>query len=218
MAHFTDEYRRFFRDLAKTNSKEWFDANRKRYEEHVKKPFAAFLADLIAELASRDPALERLQPKDAVGRINRDIRFSKDKTPYNPFMSAILTPGGRKDKVTPGLALRVGDFVWMAGGSYMPSKESLQTIRERIRDEMPAFRKLLKAKRFASRFGELEGEANKRVPKEFQDALEKEPLIARKQFYFTTELDGDVVTNGKLIRTIIQHWEAARPLNEFFNV
>ena len=217
MKHFTDEFRAFFRDLAKNNNKKWFDANRKRYEHHVKQPFADFVRALITELATHDSAFAKLLPKDAIGRINRDTRFAKDKTPYNIFVNAILTPGGRKEMGKPGIALRLGDGIWVGGGSYMPSKEKLQAIRERIRDETDEFQKLLKARRFKSRFGEIQGDAHKRIPKEFQDTFEREPLIARKQFYYTAELDGQILTSAKLTKTIMQYWEAAKPMNEFLN-
>ncbi|HNR54889.1 MAG TPA: DUF2461 family protein, partial [Flavobacteriales bacterium] len=81
MAWFTNDFNDFFKDLAKNNNKEWFDANRKRYEASVKEPFTAFVAEAIKRIGKHDKAV-RIEPKEAIFRINRDIRFSKDKTPY----------------------------------------------------------------------------------------------------------------------------------------
>ena len=86
---FNEEYLDFFKELAQFNKKEWFDENRKRYEKSVKIPFKKFVTELIQEIQKIDPEVE-IEAKDAVFRINRDIRFSKDKTPYKIQMSAIL--------------------------------------------------------------------------------------------------------------------------------
>ena len=83
-AYFEEDFLDFFTELAFNNEKSWFDVNRKRYEKSVKDPFKAFVVDMIAGIAEFDPSITTdLQPKDVSFRINRDIRFSKDKTPYN---------------------------------------------------------------------------------------------------------------------------------------
>ena len=82
MAYFTDDFMQFFRELQENNSKEWFDANRKRYQNSVKDPFYAFIDHMIGLINERDNSVQ-IAAKDAVMRINRDIRFSKDKTPYS---------------------------------------------------------------------------------------------------------------------------------------
>jgi len=82
MAYFTKEYLDFFQELEKNNSKEWFDKNRKRYENHVRKPMIALVEDVVSSMQEHDSGFNP-DPKKCVGRINRDTRFSKDKTPYN---------------------------------------------------------------------------------------------------------------------------------------
>ena len=104
MAYFTNEYFAFFKELAGNNNKDWFDANRKRYEEHVKDPFKHFLQDLINAIKVLDDRID-LTPNQAGFRINRDIRFSKDKTPYKLNRSAIISPGGTKNKSTENKSL-----------------------------------------------------------------------------------------------------------------
>ena len=81
MAWFTSDFNTFFKDLARNNNKEWFDANRKRYEASMKQPFESFTTEVIKRVAKHDKSV-KIGPKEAIFRINRDIRFSKDKTPY----------------------------------------------------------------------------------------------------------------------------------------
>ncbi|MCB0818301.1 MAG: DUF2461 family protein, partial [Flavobacteriales bacterium] len=81
MAWFTADYQRFFKDLAAHNDRDWFHANKKRYETSVKKPFEAFVQELIDRMGKLDKQY-RITPKEAIFRIHRDVRFSNDKTPY----------------------------------------------------------------------------------------------------------------------------------------
>ena len=107
MKYFTSDFVEFFKDLAKNNQKEWFHENKKRYEASIKNPFTLFLKDLIAEIQKFDSELH-IEPKDCILRINRDVRFSKDKTPYNLHYTAFISKGGKKDKSIPGFFLRFG--------------------------------------------------------------------------------------------------------------
>ena len=94
---FEKDFIDFFKELAQNNNKEWFDSNRKRYESSIKKPFKEFISKLISEIQLHDSEV-LIEPKDAIFRINRDIRFSKDKTPYKLQTSAIVSAGGRKNR------------------------------------------------------------------------------------------------------------------------
>jgi uncharacterized protein (TIGR02453 family) len=100
---FTEDYRRFFMELAANNHKDWFDVNRKRYELSVKEPFQKFVQHLIVEFIKLDPSFSDLTPKDCIFRINRDIRFSPDKTPYKLYCSAVISPGGKKSRSLSGV-------------------------------------------------------------------------------------------------------------------
>ena len=97
MAYFTKDFIDFFKELAANNKKEWFDFNRKRYEKSVKQPFAEFVQEMIDRIRADDPKVD-ISTKDAIFRINRDVRFSKDKTPYKTHMAAIVSARGKKDK------------------------------------------------------------------------------------------------------------------------
>jgi uncharacterized protein (TIGR02453 family) len=215
MAWFTPDFNQFFIDLAPNNNKEWFDANRKRYELSVKEPFEVFVADVIRQVAKVDPKVT-ITPREAIFRINRDVRFSKDKAPYKSRMSAVVASGGRKDHSSGGIYFEIGpENVAFYGGQYMPDKDQLQRIREHISANLSQFKKLRTAKAFVDHFGEMQGEKNKIVPKEFKDALAKEPLIANKQFYFMAELPPKTVTSPKLVDLLMEHYTAMKPMNDF---
>ena len=143
MPYFDQDFQNFFSELEKNNNKEWFDQNRKRYEKSVKSPFYEFVDDLIGLINEDDPEV-RIQTKDAVFRINRDIRFSKDKSPYKVHMSAIISPGGRKDKSAPGIYVQLDHKeVRFYGGAHMVDKDQLYKIRKAIANDLPKFQKLI---------------------------------------------------------------------------
>ena len=213
MAWFTADFNQFFKDLAKNNNKEWFDVNRKRYEAVVKEPFVAFVAEAIKRMAKHDKSIA-IEPKDAIFRINKDIRFSKDKTPYKLETSAIISPAGRKDHNTPGIYFALGpEAIKFYGGCYQPEKEQLFAIREAIMRDGKGFRKVIGAKPFSTLFGTVQGEANKVLPAEFKAAALKEPLIANKQFYVGAEKAAKLVTDPKLMDMLMDHWLGMCPFN-----
>ena len=133
MAHFTQDYLDFFKELAANNNKEWFHANKKRYEASVKKPFEEFIQEIIDRTAKIDDRFAG-EAKKAVFRIYRDVRFSKDKTPYKMNCSAVIAPGGRKDGIGyPGMYLEMGpEHFRFYSGLFMPDKEALYQVREYI--------------------------------------------------------------------------------------
>lgn len=215
MRYFTKDFNQFFKDLSKNNNREWFDQNRSRYKESVKDPFEHFLTDLIGQIQSFDLELN-VTPRDCMLRINRDIRFSKDKTPYNTHHTAFVSTAGKKDKSMPGLFLRFGpDMVGIMGGCYMPSKGQLQNIRTSIADDPRQLRSLIEAPGFISKFGKIKGEEHKRIPKEFQASARDEPLIAKKQIYFMSEISNDFVPTEKVLDVVMEYWHTARPVNNY---
>ena len=213
MAWFTNDFNAFFKDLAKNNNKEWFDANRKRYEASVKKPFEVFVAEAIKRIGKHDKNV-RIEPKEAIFRINKDIRFSKDKTPYKLNTSAIISPAGRKDHSTPGIYFELGpESVKFYGGCYQPEKDQLEKIRTAIMRDTKGFRKTIESKAFTTLFDGVNGEKNKVLPAEFKSAALKEPLIANKQFYVGAERAAKLVADPKLMDHLMDHYLAMCPFN-----
>lgn len=216
MPHFTKDFIKFFQDLTKNNDREWFHANKKNYEVHVKNPFKDFVQLIIDKMQEVDPTVVIL-PKDAIFRINRDIRFAKDKTPYKTNVSAAISAGGRKDHSKPGVYFEMGaENFSIYSGVYQPDKNQLQSIREGIASQPKEFEKILNDKKFKKFWGEIHGEKNKRIPKEFKEDVETQPLIANKQFYVMTQFDADKILDPKLDKIVMEYYLAAKPLGDFF--
>ena len=212
MPYFTPDYITFFEELALNNTKEWFDQNRSRYEKSVKKPFYAFVERMIDLISEDDPAV-MITPKDAIFRINRDIRFSNDKTPYKTNFSAVVSPGGRKEMVTPGLYFELGaGEIGLYGGLYMLDKDQLLKVRRFIAGDPQRFKKELGNPDFKEHFETLRGDQHKRLPKEFQEVAEEVPLIANKSFYYYTKLDRDQLLKDDFDQVLMKYYYQAKPM------
>lgn len=216
MAYFTQDYLDFFKELAANNHKDWFHENKKRYEKSVKEPFNVFVQDIIDSTAKIDDRFAG-QAKDAVFRIYKDVRFSKDKTPYKLQSSALIAPGGRKLGMgTPGMYLELGpEHFRFYSGLYMLEKDVLQRVREYIMSNSNQLDKLLAEKQFVENFGELRGEKNKVLPKEFKEAAEQQPLLFNKQFYFFATLEPETVLRDDLADVVMEHFAASQPMRKF---
>jgi uncharacterized protein (TIGR02453 family) len=170
---------------------------------------------LISVIYKDDDSLQ-VEAKDCILRINRDIRFTKDKTPYNLNCTAFISPSGKKDKSIPGIFVRFSaKMIGVMGGCVSVEKEQLENIRAAITKDAKAFRKLLETKNFVSKFGEIKGDVMKRIPKDLQAAIDAKPLIANKQFYFVAELDPKLMLEDNLIETLMEYWHAMKPVNEY---
>ncbi len=213
---FSADFNQFFMDLAANNHKDWFDANRKRYETSVKKPFEVFVQALIDAVRVYEPALE-MRPSDAIFRINKDVRFSKDKTPYKLNRSALVSAYGRKDATHPSLYIELGpEKVMIAGGSYFLEKEPLQQVREYIAANIDEWYKLTSDAKFKKTTGGIKGEVQKRLTDKALNALAVEhPVLLQKQFYYDSQLSPDAVTSPGLLDAIMERYVTANPVSLF---
>ncbi|MDX2359941.1 MAG: DUF2461 domain-containing protein [Crocinitomicaceae bacterium] len=218
MAFFTKDFLDFFIELAPNNHKDWFDLNRKRYEESVREPFKKFVDHMIQEIAKKDKAFKGLEAKNCIFRINRDIRFSKDKTPYKMLVSAVVAPEGKKSRAVNGVYFELGpEHVRVYGGVYEIDKEDLLIVREAIAEDPKKFKKIYSSKAFKGMYGELQGDKNKIIPKELREAAGQEPLIYNKQWYFYTEFEPEVVLQDDLDKIILNCYKVGQPMERYFN-
>ncbi len=133
----------FMRELSANNNKTWFDANRERYTR-VRKRFNGFVEELIDGLSAIDPSVEGLRVQDCTYRINRDTRFSPDKSPYKGWLGAFIAPHGKSSGYG-GYYFHIepeGDSKWhnqLVAGVYMPEGPVLRSLREEILDNGAAF-------------------------------------------------------------------------------
>lgn len=216
MAYFTPEFIDFFKRLSRNNKREWFHAHKKEHEAFVKKPFEAFVGEMIHRIGAVDPAIA-IEPKEAIFRIARDTRFSKDKTPYKTHAAAIITPGGRKNLQYPGLYFQFSATgIGVGGGLYQPDKGNLYKIRQAIVRSGPRLARALQGKQFRQVYGQLLGDRNKRLPKEFAAAAERFPFIANKGFFYYAEHDDPrLLLREDLAELLMRHYRAGSKVSEF---
>lgn len=213
MAFFEQDYLDFFKELAANNHKDWFDTNRKRYEKVVKKPFAEFVSHMINKMNENGEEIKST-PKTAIFRINRDIRFSKDKAPYKMHMSAILSAKEGKNATYPGLYFELSpEKITVCGGIYEMDKETLHKVRNFLALHQQEFTKLINEKAFVNTLGGLQGEKNVRVEKELKSVTELEPAILNKQFYYAAKLDSETIISPHLDTEILKLHSLAKSFN-----
>lgn len=205
----------FLRDLQQNNNRDWYHTHKKRYEKACKEPFKAFVAELIDGLRTEDPEIQ-IQPKDAIFRIARDTRFSRDKTPYKTHVGALISREGRRGKETPGyyFHLEPGRLM-LGGGAYFVERASLDRIWQKIRREHARFRQIVTQPDFVEKFGQVQGERYKRIPKEYQAFAGEEPMIANKQYFFMAELPAETALRSDFKALVLDFYRAGTPLNQF---
>ena len=217
MTYFSEDFLMFFKELAANNHKDWFDVNRKRYETTIKKTFEIFITDLISEINKHDKQIA-ISYKEAIFRINRDIRFSKNKEPYKLNRSAIISPKGKKDKAFPGLYLEMGpEFYRIYGGVYKPNKEQLYSIRETIGANPKKLNKLITDQNFSKVYQTIHGDKNKIIPQEFKETAANEPLMYNKQFYWYTDFTPEIIETNQLMKITVEAYLANKKLMDYFS-
>lgn len=215
MAIITQDFLDFLKDLSKNNNREWFEQNKKRYEKSVKEPFTRLMAELIRSFQSFAPEIQ-IEPKESLYRINRDIRFSKDKSPYKTHIAGIISRYGRKNHEYPGYYLHVEFGALMfGGGAYFLEKESLAKVRQSILLQPERFRSIIHDPDFVAKYESVKGEKNKKIPAEFAALAETLPEIANKQFYFMAEMDPKIILKENAVDFLTAYAKTAQPLMDF---
>lgn len=213
---FTEAYYEFFIGLTANNNKTWFDAHRTEYEQEVKALFQHFVGSVLEKVTAIDGRFGSLQPKDCIFRINKDIRFSKDKSPYKLHCSAAVQLGGRKQMSAGGFYMEFGpDLCAIYSGVYLPEKEALRKIRERIAADPMGFERVIQEPGFVKAFGSVLGEMNKRIDADLMIAAATQPLILNKQFYVRHVVEPEDTFPADFDDYVVRIWEASRDYNAF---
>lgn len=210
---------KFLRDLKKNNNKEWFDSNRKTYEA-ARKDFESFLGKVLGKLSLTDDSIKNLKPKDCLFRINRDIRFSKDKSPYKTNFGAYINGGGKKSIYGGYYFHCEPDKAFVGGGLWQPLPPELKKVRQEIDYCLDEFRKILHEKKFKSIYGNLyEGEEMRLslVPKGFEKDNPAAEYLKLKSFIATRAVAARELTSKELVNITIKSFQALQPLLKFLN-
>ncbi|WP_433833493.1 DUF2461 domain-containing protein [Flavobacterium anhuiense] len=215
----TKESLQFLDDLRKNNNREWFQDNKKRYEV-FKKDYHQLVSDFLDAMKPLDPSLELLEIKDCTFRINRDIRFSKDKSPYKSHLGVWMSAGAKG-------ANRSGYYVhiekgasFIAGGFYSPEAEDLKKVRKEIAFFYDDLQEILNDKNFKKEFGSLDVNENnslKSMPRGYEKDHPAIEFLKLKSFTATQPYDISEVTKKDFVKKMSEKLIALKPLNEFIN-
>ena len=210
----------FLKQLNKNNNKEWFDANRKQYEI-AKADFASFIQNVINEFCTIDKSLTSLTAKDCMFRINRDIRFSKDKSPYKTNFGASINTGGKK-------SLKAGYYIhvqpgnsFVGGGLYDPFPDVLKKIRQEVDYNFDEFKKIIYNKNFKNIYTKGLSKENElslsRPPKGYDENNPAIEFLKLKSFIAIAPLTDAQLTGKNAASTIVKSFKALHPLVIFLN-
>ena len=207
----------FLSDLKENNYKEWFHENKPTYQK-VKNEFIQFIAHTIADVAQFDKSIKSLEPKHCIFRINRDIRFSKDKSPYKSNFGGFIVPGGRNAGFA-GYYIHIEpENCFLAGGIYMPPPDRLKAVRTEIYENTDEFKKILNNKNFKKHFKEIISEDQlKTAPKGFPKDFEDIDLLKHKHYTVVRYIDENLVTSENFADEIRETFKALYPFNSFIN-
>lgn len=209
----------FLKNLKKNNRKDWFDANRHKYDA-TKKDVEDLSAAIIKNLARLDDSIAHLQPKDCMFRINRDVRFSKDKSPYKTNMGVYFSRGGKKGPQAGYYFHLEPGSCFVAGGLWMPMPGELKKVRQEIDYNWDEFRKIVENKKFKSSFGSLQRTADyvlSRPPKGYDETNPAVEFLKLKSLIASTQLPDKHLTSSQLVKTVVSHFATMKPLVEFLN-
>jgi len=210
----------FLTKLKKNNNKPWFDSHRTDYLA-TRSDFENFIGQVLAGLGRFDPDIKELKPGDCIFRINRDIRFSKDKSPYKPNMGASMNRGGKKS-VFAGYYFHFepGGKSFAGGGLWMPQPADLKKVRQEIDYCFGEFRKIVNSASFRKQYPGLDrSESNMlvNVPKGYDRDNRAAEFLRLKSFVALKPVSDRTLTSPSLLKETLQAFQALMPLIKFVN-
>jgi uncharacterized protein (TIGR02453 family) len=208
----------FLGELSENNNRPWFIMNKPRYDI-LREEFLAVVTDLIREVAKFDRAIAACDPKKAMFRINRDIRFSKDKTPYKTYFSAGIAPGDKRrpsDGAGPTYYFHIepNGRLLFGAGEYMPPAPRLKAIRGHVVNDATGFAKMLKNRQLRATYGDLRQDEGKlqRPPKGVDPGHEHIEYLKLKSYFVWVEVDLELNAPEKLVPTLARGFKDATAL------
>jgi uncharacterized protein (TIGR02453 family) len=209
---------RFLMDIKINNNKSWFDANKKHYGE-ARAEFILFVEKMLAGFTAFDKEINNLTAKECIFRINRDVRFSKDKRPYKNNMAAYFNRAGKKGTgagyyihIEPGQS-------FAAAGIWMPESDGLNKIRQEIDYNFEEWKKILDNSKFKKQFNKGIDSSNSlvRPPKGYDQENAAIDFIKLKSFVVTKPLSDAEVMNKTFVADLSNAFKAAKPMIDFIN-
>ncbi len=211
---------KFLSGLAKNNNKTWLEEHRNEYLS-AKKDFEIFIAELIKKTSVFDGDIKDLQVKDCTFRLNRDIRFSKDKKPYKINMGASLNRGGKKSLFAGYyFHLEPGNKSFAGGGLWMPMAPELKKVRQEIDYCFDEFRGIIQNKKFINHYTALDSSNDiklSNVPRGYEKTNPATEYLKLKSFIATKNINDKELVQPTLISHVTKAFEALLPFVKFLN-
>lgn len=211
---------KFLKQLALHNNKPWFDANRNIYET-ARADFAALVEEMLLLQARQDKVYGNFSAKDCMFRINRDVRFSKDKTPYKQNFSAYFCTGGKKSPLAGYYFHLEPGKSFIAAGMWYPEAPLLKKLRQEIDYNYDEFRKIIFNKKFKETFGELERTAEtvlQREPKGYEKDNPAIEFLKLKSWVIKRTVKDEELYEPDLAKKITNVFKIAAPFVNFLNM
>jgi uncharacterized protein (TIGR02453 family) len=209
----------FLNNLKNNNNRDWFLQNKSDYLA-ARGDFELFVQELINKIIEFEPLMKGLEARSCIYRINRDIRFTNDKSPYKTHFGAFIVRGGKQngDKY-PGYYFHIeaGNKSIIAGGAYIPPAPWLSAIREKISEEGDRLVKIIRDKEFISTFGKLEGESLKTAPKGYPKDHPHIGLLRMKSFLVERVIPDKVLLTDECFGIVARAARTMKPLNDFLD-
>lgn len=200
----------FLDELGWNNNRAWFDQHRARYEA-ARGAFERLIDELIARLRVSDQ-LEGLSAKDCIFRLNRDVRFSKDKSPYKTNLGAVIAPGGKKSsRLGYYIHLAPRDGTMIAGGLHMPEPGQLARFRQAIDRDAGGLKKIISSKSFVAHFGTIQGERLVTAPQGYSRTHPEIGLLQLKQVTAAHHFTDGEVSSSDFAAQVVEACHAMKP-------
>ncbi len=206
----------FLQKLKRNNNKEWFHANRASYDE-ARAEFLAFVEMLVSEIGMFDPDLGPIDPRKTLFRINRDIRFSRDKSPYKTNFGSFIIKGGKKTGNAGYYFHLDPEGTFIGGGVYHPEAEILKKVRHEIYGNPEEFREIITEKSFRKKFGDMYDDQLKTAPKGYPKDFEHIDLLKYKSYIVSRQLDDKLVYGVQLLKETLASYRLMNPMIRFIN-
>jgi uncharacterized protein (TIGR02453 family) len=214
---FTNDTLSFLRRLNRNNRREWFNARRDEYEQHVRQPMTAIIEALAVDLRTLAPELVA-SPKTSMYRIYRDTRFSENKAPYKTHVAASFPCRDLPKHEGAGLYFHVAsDEVWVGGGMYAPQTAQLHAVREHIAASHRRLRAIVESPGFRRAVGTLDGERLQRVPHGFPKDHPAAAYLRYKQFLAGCTFEPAFATSPRFYAGLLKVFAQIAPLIRFLN-
>ena len=213
--HFSLDTAEFLRELELNNNRPWFETSKKRFEASVVEPMEALAAVMISRMKELDPSIQ-MQPREALTKIQRDVRLHKDKSPYWTAVEMSIVPPSRPSLHAPGLGFRVGPRdVRITSGYRVLESDKVRVIRNFLANHLDEFEEELARPEFKKYFGEMRGDRSKMLAPELTVAARRQPLLFNNQFCYWADHDTKTALRDDLPDFLMAHMRAAQPMNKF---